>query len=220
MRAVSNVVKAGLLVMVTGVMAACSSSDPTRPAAGSPGSFRERMNSMLFGGSSAPQATGASPVVGAAASVNCPPVDIRQGASTLMSNTSGAAASSATLRYQVTIGQTARECAVNGGMLAIKIGVHGRVILGPAGSPGTIEVPLRLALVREGIDPKTSWTKLAKVAVTLASGQPNAPFLHIEEDISVPMPPGDELDSYVIYVGFDPLGTKEAPKRPAKRRNG
>ncbi len=134
-----------------------------------------------------------------------------------MSNAGGADASLATMRYQATIGQMARECAVIAGNLSIKVGVHGRLILGPAGAPGTYDVPLRLALVREGMEPKTVWTKLYRIPVTVEPSQPNAAFLHIEEALTVPMPPGAEIDAYVIYVGFDPLG-KDQPKRQANPR--
>ena len=41
-----------------------------------------------------------------------------------------------TMRYQVGIAQTARECAALGGVMTMKVGVQGRVLLGPAGGPG------------------------------------------------------------------------------------
>lgn len=214
-----GVARALALTLAVG-SAACSSTEPMRPSSGSAGSFRERMSALLFrsGSSEAPGRSGPAATTGAA-SVSCPPLDIRQGAATLMSNAGGADASVTTLRYQATIGDMARECSVRGPNLNIKVGVHGRIILGPAGVPGTVELPLRLALVREGGEPKTLWTKLYRIPVTIASGQPHAPFLHIEEDLTVPMPSGDEADAYVIYIGFDPLGLREQPKRPQKRRS-
>jgi len=39
------------------------------------------------------------------------------------------------LRYQLSFGQTARECAVQGAIMIIKVGVQGRVILGPTPRP-------------------------------------------------------------------------------------
>ena len=51
------------------------------------------------------------------------------------------------LRYQLSFGQTARECSVQGETLNIKVGVQGRVILGPLGAPGPVDVPLRYAVV-------------------------------------------------------------------------
>jgi hypothetical protein len=83
---------------------------------------------------------------------------------------------------------------------------------------------VRLAVVKEGLDPKTIWTKFYMVPVVMPPGQPNVLFTHIEEDMSFPNPPGDDLDKYVIYVGFDPdsaaaeqkKSTRPAPKRPKR----
>ena len=49
--------------------------------------------------------------------------------------------------------------------MTIKLGVQGRIILGPGGGPGQVDVPLRFALVEEGMQPKTIWTKFYQVPV-------------------------------------------------------
>jgi hypothetical protein len=121
------------------------------------------------------------------------------------------------LRYQLSFGQTARECAVQGAIMIIKVGVQGRVILGPVGSPGKVEVPLRYAVVREGPQPKTAVTKFKRIAVTVAPGQTHVQFVDIEEGLSFPMPSKSELDAYVVYVGFDEIGDKNEKKLPAKK---
>ena len=72
--------------------------------------------------------------------------------------------------------------------------------------------------MREGVEPKTIWTKLYRVAVTVAPGQTNVPFVQVEEDLTFPMPKVSELEAYVVYVGFDPAGQREPPRRaPAKK---
>ena len=120
------------------------------------------------------------------------------------------------LRYQVTIGTTARECRMGpGNTVSIKVGMQGRVILGPeGGNPGTVNVPLRFAVVRETIDTKVITTKLDRVAVTIPPNDSNVLFTHVAEGLDFPMPRGGEIDSYVIYIGFDPAaagaGAQEA----------
>ena len=79
------------------------------------------------------------------------------------------------LRYQVGIGQTARECKLNGTTLTMRVGVQGRVILGPAGGRAD-RLPLRLAVVHEGPQPKTIFTKLNRVPVTIPPGDGNVQF--------------------------------------------
>jgi hypothetical protein len=142
-------------------------------------------------------------------------VEYRQGAATLSVNNSNAENAALGLRYQGSFVQTARECLLRGGDLTIKVGVQGRVVVGPAGEPGQVSIPLRYALVREGLAPKTIWTKLFMVPVTIPVGQLNVPFIHVEEEITVPNPTPAELDAYVVYIGFDPEGA--APPKPAAK---
>ena len=68
------------------------------------------------------------------------------------------------------------------------------------------------------MDPKTIWTKAYRVPVTIAPGQSNVPFVQIEEDISFPLPKPAELDTYIIYVGFDPALVKEPEKKPPPKK--
>jgi hypothetical protein len=121
------------------------------------------------------------------------------------------------LRYQLSFGQTARECAVQGATMIIKVGIQGRVIIGPMGGPGKVEVPLRYAVVREGPQPKTVVTKFKRISVTVAPGQTHVQFVDIEEGLSFPMPSRSELDAYVVYVGFDEIGGKNEKKPPARK---
>jgi hypothetical protein len=114
--------------------------------------------------------------------------------------------------------QTARECSVTNGTLAIRIGVLGRIVLGPAGTHGSLEIPLRYALVEEGPDPKTLYTKLHRIPVAIPEGAANVAFTHIEETISVPMPSIAVFDKYVVYVGFDALGAAQDRKPAPKKR--
>src|SRR5262249_56143528 len=86
------------------------------------------------------------------ADIECPDVNVRTGAATLMisSKPGEGEASALDLRYQATIIRTARECRVNSGIMTMKVGIEGRVITGPAGGAGTVSVPIRLAVVQEG----------------------------------------------------------------------
>jgi len=188
------------------------------PAPSGGSSFRDRMNNLFFGspGTEAQaQALGSTPDP----VQDCPATDIRSGASTLPFNDSRDATPN-TLRYQATIARLARECVVRGSTMTIKVGVQGRVVVGPAGGPGQIEVPLRYALVQEGPEPKTILTKFYKFPVSIGEGQSNVPFLHVEEDITFNVPSRAALDNYIVYVGFDAAAAAKEPpakKTPAKK---
>jgi hypothetical protein len=147
----------------------------------------------------------------------CPVVDVRSGASTMTVHGPGETVAT-NVRYQATIAQMARECAVLGATMTVKIGVQGRIILGPLGAPGTLDVPVRMALVQEGPEPKTLWTKLYRVPVAIPAGQSNVPFVHVEQDLTFPVPKGDALESYIVYVGFDQLAAKERPAPKARSK--
>lgn len=148
--------------------------------------------------------------------IECPGVDIRTGASTLeIAAAKTAQATAGDLRYQLSFGQTARECAVQAGVMSIKVGVQGRIILGPMGGPGQVNVPLRYAVVREGAQPRTIVTKFKRIPVTVGPDQTHVQFVDIEESLNFPVPSANELDAYVIYVGFDEISDKNE-KTPAK----
>lgn len=152
----------------------------------------------------------------AAADLPCPSVSVRTGASTLMIGSKPGEGEPAPLdvRYQGVIVNTARECHVNSGLMTIKVGVEGRVLVGPAGGPGTVEVPLRIAVVREGVNPVTLTTKAALIPVVISQGAERATFTHVEPELAFPLPqPRSLLDNYVVYVGFDPLAARP-PKKP------
>src|SRR3954447_23683060 len=152
-----------------------------------------------------------------AAEVDCPGVTVRQGAATLSITQPGADPSPMTTRYQVSIAQTARECAPLGGVMTMKVGVEGRVLLGPAGVAGQIDIPLRMAVVQEGPNPKTIVSKFYKLAVAIPPGQTSVPFVQVEQDLTFPTPRAADFDNYVVCVGFDPASLNTKPERPAKK---
>ena len=151
----------------------------------------------------------------------CPSVAIRQGAGTWSVAANPAEPSAMNLRYQLSLGETARECRLAASTVAMKVGVRGRVVLGPSGGPGQLDVPVRVAVVREGVEPRTITTKLVRIPVNIAANDPNVVFSVVEDDLTFPMPPGAEIDNYVVYVGFDPLAVqddkrKRPPPKPAR----
>jgi hypothetical protein len=192
------------LILLGPLLGACSSSV---------------LPSSMFG-SSAPARNANASTTGAATlppDFECPDVTVRQGAATLTASSNPAEPTALNLRYQVSIGTTARECRLEANnMLSIRVGMEGRVILGPEGSPGTIDVPIRYAVVEEGIEPKMIVTKLDRVSVTMPPNDGNVLFRHVAEGLTFPMPRGGAIDSYIVYIGFDALSAQEQ-KKPAPK---
>ena len=153
--------------------------------------------------------------------VDCPPVQVRTGAATLMIGGAGKPDEPAALnlRYQGTIIRYARECHINAGVMTMRIGVEGRVITGPAGGPGKVDVPLRIAVVQEGVTPKAIVSKFTMIPVEITSAVDRVTFTHIEEGVTFPMPtPAGLLDNYVAYIGFDTLAAQQQGRKPAPRK--
>ena len=131
----------------------------------------------------------------------CPEVVVLEG--TAASQTyAGTPPSSANLRYQYALDDTARECTLEGDQLAIKIGIAGKVLLGPAGSPGSFSVPVRMAVLREH-DNQPVVSKLYSAAVTVAGGETRADFTVVSEPLRVPFIQDRAEDDYTIRVGID-----------------
>jgi hypothetical protein len=206
----------GALVAAGVVLSGCSGIMPTSTAdPGATPTIGDRFN-QLFGSKS--QAVG----VGEAAAqdgteLDCPVVKIRAGASTYAVALPGQQPVGANLRYQATITRTARDCTRNGGQITARIGIEGRVISGPAGTPATVEVPLRVAVVQAGVQERTIATKVYRTTVSMTEG--NVPYSLVGEDLVYSSPPGTTSDSYIFYIGFDPQAlTPEAPVRPKKKK--
>jgi len=149
------------------------------------------------------------PVTNAQPEITCPFLDIRQGASTLTipPPPPDGANEAMSLKYQGIFVRAARDCAVVNGQMVMRVGVQGRIIVGPAGGPGQIDVPLRIAVVAAPLTAaKVVVTKLIRIPVTIGASDDNTDFTHIEEGLTFPMPPPAELEDYIVYIGFDPVG--------------
>ena len=179
-------------------------------------SFTQRFSNFVTGSSSpttVAQASGPSPD----SDLDCPSVSIRQGAATYAVTTDNGS-EALSLRYQASFVRFAR------GARCGKDVTHEGRRRGP-GHPrtgrdaGQVAVPVRLAVVKEGLNPQVVWTKFYMVPVTLQPGEPFATFTQIEEDMTFPMPPGNQFDQYVIYVGFDPQSAS-APEPKLARQAG
>ncbi len=204
----------GLGVLMAVALAGCG---------GGSGLTMGSINKDLFGSSapksSTPEGVTSSEVNAANNDTPCPDIKVRTGAATLMVGDKKGEGEPSPLdvRYQGSIVNYARECHLNAGLLTIKVGVEGRVITGPAGGPGTVNVPLRIALVHETLNPVTVATKFTIIPVTVTNEVDRVTFTHVEPDLTVPLPqPASAIDSYVIYVGFDPQGA-QPPKKPAHK---
>lgn len=206
--------RAVVCVMVAGVVSGCGGGSSLLDGASDTGSSIGSRFSQIFGSNSQAAGEPSSPAqIAKSAQLNCPPLAVRSGASTLAVGLPGKPASGNDLRYEGTITRTARDCVQVDNQVGGRIGIEGRVIVGPAGAPETVEIPLRVAVVRE--DPrdgdKVVFTKLYRTSVSIPAGSGNVPYSFVAEDVIYPVPTSG-ADSYIFYIGFDPNGLKPEPR--------
>ncbi len=203
---------AAACALLSGCSGASNFSSPP-PAAEPLPTIGDRFN-QLFGRKS--QAVGEVPTAADGTEVDCPVVKIRAGASTYAVALPGKQPVGSDLRYQASITRTARDCTRSSGRIIARIGIQGRVIAGPAGSPATVEIPLRVAVVQTGINEKVLATKVYRTTVTMTEDG-TVPFSLVGEDLAYSMPPNATSDSYVFYIGFDPQAVTPEPKAARRK---
>jgi hypothetical protein len=186
-------------------------------ASASAQSFTDKLKDLFGGGpSNAPP-----PLVDSSEAqpdMDCPQVSIRAGASTYSVAVPGKPAVGNDVRFQATITKMARDCAKRGGEIIARVGIQGRVIVGPAGAPPTVEVPLRVAVVQGGVGEKVIATKAYKTTVNVGEGE-SAPFTLVADDLVYPVPAPSVADNYIFYVGFDPQLLSGVDKaKPARKK--
>jgi hypothetical protein len=160
---------------------------------------------------------GEKPIVLPVASqdINCPEVVIADNGAALRVG----GPDNPSVRYQFNIGDTARECDPAGpGQAALKIGVAGDVVIGPAGAAGTFNAPLKITVTRTS-DNTPVFSQTYRVEAT-TNGVAAGAFRVVTDPIALPMPTLQLADVYSITVGFEggtggpaPTGHRHRKKR-------
>ena len=139
--------------------------------------------------------------------LECPVVEIEDGAATARVG----GPENTAVRYQFDLVDTARECQPRGDQFSLKVGVSGRLLIGPAGSPGAYSTNVKV-LVRREVDQKTVFEKTYRAEANTGGGV-QAPFSVVTELIMLPLTRAQLNDDYSIFVGFD-TGHNVAMERP------
>jgi hypothetical protein len=148
-----------------------------------------------------------------AADVACPEVDVFDGGAT--ARVGGPA--NQDVRYQFDISDVARECDPQGKMFSLKVGVAGRLLIGPAGSPGDYSTTLHVKVKRD-IDEQVLFDKTYRVAVD-TKGADQAPYRIVTDPIMLPLTRARLDMDYSIFVGLGAGGEKAVAHR-RKRHKG
>lgn len=127
----------------------------------------------------------------------CPQIFLREGTSVHRTYAKGGKDDPAKVTYQASLADTTRQCVLSGDQLVITAAVQGRVLAGPAGGPGTVTLPIRVAVV-DGEE--TLYSQLFQHQVELTAGNTTSQFVFSRNDVAIPGGSGSDAR---IYIGFD-----------------
>jgi hypothetical protein len=140
------------------------------------------------------QAANALPAI----ATECPPIKVREGGQALFKYVDNSRPNPRQLNWQAVIDKQSRNCVVSNGKITIKMGVVGRLLLGPAGDVQNAELPVRFAVERDGT---ALFSELYSIPVGVAGGSQSADFVKVVENVEIPYIGGEQI---TIWVGFDP----------------
>jgi hypothetical protein len=131
-----------------------------------------------------------------AIATECPPIRIREGTGSYRVFAGNRTSDPQALRYQGVIDNISRNCVASNGLITVRMGASGRVIPGASGSPGSVNMPLRFAVERDGM---VLFSQRYDVPVAI-SGASAAEFAQTIENVAIPYVGGESI---TIWVGFD-----------------
>lgn len=131
----------------------------------------------------------------------CPSVALRSDGAVHTTYQRNAADDPSAVIYQASISDTTRSCSYQGGIMSMTIAVAGRVVPGPQGSVGQVNLPLRVTVFRD-TEQIQSDVKAHQVNVTDTAGATQ--FVFNDSSISMPNPTARNIR---VLVGFDETST-------------
>lgn len=127
----------------------------------------------------------------------CPNITLRDGTAFFNSYAKGGQDDPSKLTFQSAITDTTRSCTRTDGQMTIKVGVAGKVVTGPAGGAGTVNMPIRIAVVRNG---EVLYSQLHKNSVQVTDPSTATQFVFTDQNVVIPIPTARDIQ---IFAGFD-----------------
>jgi hypothetical protein len=140
------------------------------------------------------QAPNALPAI----ATECPPIKVRVGGEALFSYGGGKVGNPNDLHYQAVIEKQSRNCVVSNGLITVRMGIVGRLLLGTAGDEKSVTVPVRFAVERDG---SAVFSEVYKIPVSITPPNQSEEFVKVVENVAIPYVGGEDI---TIWVGFDP----------------
>jgi hypothetical protein len=133
-----------------------------------------------------------------AIATECPPIKVRPGAEAIYFYGNGKVGNAKDLQYEAVIDKQSRNCVVSNGLITVKMGVVGRLMLGPAGNQDSVTLPVRFAVERA--DSTALYSELYQLPVNITPPAQANDFVKVVDNVQIPYVTGDDI---TIWVGFD-----------------
>lgn len=98
--------------------------------------------------------------------------------------------------YQASIAEVTRSCNYTGGQLAMTVGVAGKVVPGPKIEPGSVNVPIRIAVLR---GEEVLYSELHQYPVAVATSGATQ-FVFTDPNVVIPIPTARNI---LVLAGYD-----------------
>ena len=132
-----------------------------------------------------------------AIATECPPIHVRPGGEAIYGYEGSKIGNPKALNFQAVIDKQSRNCIVSNGLITVKMGVVGRLLLGPAGDKRDFTLPLRFAVER---DQQAVFSEKYDIPVRVTEPNQSEEFVKVVENVAIPYIGGEDI---TIWVGFD-----------------
>lgn len=191
----SRVVRMAGIGAVAALLSACSMGNMFAPA--KPSQTAQLQNTSASPAEISAASTNALPAI----ATECPEIKVRPGSEALYYYGNGKVGDPRSLNYQAVIEKQSRNCVVSNGLITVKMGVVGRLMLGPSGNQQQVDVPVRFAVERDGT---AVYSERYQIPVAITPPEQAAEFVKVVENVAIPYLGGEKI---VIWVGFDTKGS-------------
>ncbi|TPI21882.1 hypothetical protein [Mesorhizobium sp. B4-1-1] len=117
--------------------------------------------------------------------------------------------------YQASITDVTRDCTHANGQMSMKIAIAGKVVPGPVFTPGTVTMPIRIAVQRGD---EVLYSQLHQYQVQVADPSAATQFVFVDSNVVVPEPSARDYQAYAGYDESTPASAAEKPKGKGKKR--
>jgi hypothetical protein len=138
-------------------------------------------------------ATAALPAI----ATECPPIKVRPGGEALFYYGKGKVGNAHDLNYQAVLDKQSRNCIASNGLITVKMGAVGRVLLGPSGTQSKVDVPIRFSVERDGA---MLYSEKYEIPTQIDPSTQSGEFVKVVENVAIPYTGGEQI---TIWVGFD-----------------